>query len=530
MVSTDSEAATRVEPASKWPTATGSRPTAATALERSDLPRMRAFHTFGITAAVGAIGLTLAIGGDPLARLLFWIGAGILSLANVVLLFMTKTEERYRSNLVGAMWIVATVSVLTALYYFGPFSGVVIAPMIGVVFISLDRNVRVSAAVAAILIVGHLVLALLIITGVVVDRGVLSSIVAGRTQLVFAELLIVGFLVAGFLLGRWARETNARAFAELEGALRVIGDQQQALADADVDAQRARAANEGRWTNQVMGEWRLGLVIGRGAMGEVYDAVSEDGRAAAVKLLDARAAGSPSLVERFHREMAVAAKLDSPHIVKVFSISPVDAVVPYFAMERLRGADLATRLRKEPRLPIDELAVLIDHVARALEVARLAGVVHRDLKPHNLVLHEGATWKVLDFGVSKLMDSEGTLTGEGIVGTPQYMAPEQASGGNVTPLADVYALGAIAYRCLTGRSPFKGSDLAEVVYQVVHTPPMRPSLLGRMPRGIDDVLAVAMAKDPRRRFSSAMSFAQAFVTLRRARPLVLDAPLDAWVG
>jgi serine/threonine-protein kinase len=171
--------------------------------------------------------------------------------------------------------------------------------------------------------------------------------------------------------------------------------------------------------------------------------------------------------------------------------------------------------------------VLLDHVARALEVARQAGVVHRDLKPHNLFFHEGATWKVLDFGVSKL-DGEGTLTGDGIVGTPQYMAPEQATGGNVTHVADVYALGAIAYRCLTGRSPFKGRDFAELVYQVVHAAPIRPSLLGRVPRAIEDVLAVAMAKEPQRRFASAQAFARAFVAARRGRPVALEPPPNAW--
>jgi serine/threonine-protein kinase len=108
------------------------------------------------------------------------------------------------------------------------------------------------------------------------------------------------------------------------------------------------------------------------------------------------------------------------------------------------------------------------------------------------------------------------------------MAPEQASGGQVTHLADVYALGAIAYRCLTGRAPHKGRDLAEIVYQVVHTGPVRPSLLGRVPASIEDVLAVAMAKDPKRRFPTAMAFAQAFVAARRGRPVVLDPPANAW--
>jgi serine/threonine-protein kinase len=266
-------------------------------------------------------------------------------------------------------------------------------------------------------------------------------------------------------------------------------------------------------------------------MGEVYEATAPDGTPVALKLLNARSTSSTSIVERFHRELDIAARLVSPHIVKVFEVSPPDAPVPYIAMERLHGTDLATRLRDENanRMPSDELVILIDQVARGLEIARLAGVVHRDLKPHNLFQHDGSVWKILDFGVSKVMDSEGTLTGDGIVGTPQYMAPEQASGGHVTHLADVYALGAIAYRCLTGRSPFKGKDLAELVYQVVHSPPMRPSMLGRISTSIDDVLAVAMAKDPRRRFPSAISFAAAFIAARRGRPLTIDVPDNAWL-
>jgi serine/threonine-protein kinase len=309
--------------------------------------------------------------------------------------------------------------------------------------------------------------------------------------------------------------------------MRVIGDQQQVLAEHS-DAARQQRVNEGRWSGQQMGSYKLGLVLGRGAMGEVYEASAPDGQAAAVKLLNARSTGSTALVERFHREMAVAARLESPHIVRVFEISPPDALVPYIAMERLHGVDLATRLRTETRIPSDELVVLLDQVARGLEVARLAGIVHRDLKPHNVFLHEGATWKILDFGVSKVLDSEGTLTGDGIVGTPQYMAPEQASGGKVTHLADVYALGAIAYRCLTGRTPFKGKDLSELVYQVVHAPPVRPSVLGRVPPGIDDVLAVAMAKDPRRRFTSALELSQAFSAARRGRPVAIEPPAHAW--
>jgi serine/threonine protein kinase len=355
-----------------------------------------------------------------------------------------------------------------------------------------------------------------------------SRLVATQFQLIVAEILIIGMQVASYMLARWARRTNTVAIAELQNAMQVIGDQQQALAEVKDDAARQRHADEGRWTGQLMGAYKIGLVLGRGAMGDVYEAMGPDGRSVAIKLLNQKATGNTSLIHRFHREMDLAARLVSPHIVSVIELSPAEAPVPFIVMERLYGTDLATRLRTEPRMPSDELVVMLDQVARGLEVARLAGVVHRDLKPHNLFLHEGSTWKILDFGVSKLVGSEGTLTGEGVVGTPQYMAPEQASGGQVTHLADVYALGAIAYRCLTGRSPFKGKDLAELVYQVVHASPMRPGLLGRVSTQMEDVLAVAMAKDPRRRFPSAVSFAQAFIAARRGRPVAIDPPPNAW--
>src|SRR5690606_11997383 len=111
------------------------------------------------------------------------------------------------------------------------------------------------------------------------------------------------------------------------------------------EAARQKRVNEGRWTNQKLGNFRLGLVLGRGAMGEVYEAIGPDDAPAAVKLLNARATGSTAIVERFHREMEIAARLESPHIVRVFEVSPPDAPVPYIAMERLHGTDLATRLR-----------------------------------------------------------------------------------------------------------------------------------------------------------------------------------------
>ncbi len=440
-------------------------PTAAEALDKSDLARSHAFHLFGVLAPVAAIAISLLIGGDSFARLLVWIGAGILGTCNVGLVFITSKADRYSPRAATVLWVISTIAIQPAIYYFGPFSAVVMIDVIGIVFIALGRVHTTALATMAVCIVGHVALAVPIAFGWIVDRSILPSLHATHLQLALAEGLILGFMIASYSLGRWARRMNARALTELANAMRVIGDQQQAIAEAADVEQRQKRANEGRWTGQYMGEFKLGLVLGRGSMGEVYEARSDRGQVAAVKLLNARATASSGIVERFHREMEIAARLESPHIVRVFTVSGPAAPVPFIAMERLGGADLATRLRSESRLPSDELVVLVEQVARGLEVARLAGVVHRDLKPHNVFHHEQRTWKILDFGVSKVLDSEGTLTGEGIVGTPGYMAPEQASGGDVTHLADVYALGAIAYRCLTGRTPFKGRDLAELVYQ-----------------------------------------------------------------
>jgi serine/threonine-protein kinase len=515
---------------SLWPTASQRTPspTAAEALDKSDLARSRMFHLFGITAPLGALLLSILIGGDPVARVAFWIGATLLAVCNVGLFWLTGSVERYTPRAVGTLWIISTAVIQTAIYYFGPYSAAVMIDMLGIVFIAIGRVRWTAIATTAVCILAHLGLTIPILLGWIKDVGVLPSVTSGRFQLAIAEILIVSFLWSGYALGRWARRTSATALAELQSAMRIIGDREQALAEVADQQERQKRVNEGRWTNQQVGNFRLGLVLGRGAMGEVYEAQGPNNQPAAVKLLTARATASSSIVERFHREMEIAARLESPHIVRVFEVSPPDAPVPYIAMERLHGTDLATRLRNENRMPSDELVVLLDQVARGLEVARLAGVVHRDLKPHNLFHHDGATWKILDFGVSKVMDSEGTLTGEGIVGTPQYMAPEQASGGHVTHLADVYALGAIAYRCLTGRSPFKGKDLVELVYQVVHQPPQRPSMLGRVSGPIEDVLAVAMAKDPRKRFPSALSFAQAFIAARRGKSLSIAVPDNPW--
>jgi serine/threonine-protein kinase len=194
-------------------------------------------------------------------------------------------------------------------------------------------------------------------------------------------------------------------------------------------------------------------------------------------------------------------------------------------MELLRGHDLAWHLRKRGQLSLEEVVSLVDQVGAGLEAARVGGVVHRDLKPQNLFLAQQTNaapiWKILDFGVSRLTDSGGTLTKDVIVGTPGYMSPEQAGGGATTHRSDIFSFGAVVYRALTGEPPFAGQDTPQTLYQVVYRNPQRPSaLVAALPPDVDLVLALAMAKDPADRFQSAMEMANA---MRLAAKSALDS-------
>jgi serine/threonine-protein kinase len=257
-------------------------------------------------------------------------------------------------------------------------------------------------------------------------------------------------------------------------------------------------------------------------MGEVYEATHvSTGASAAVKLLTHAAGTDPSLVERFLREVQIAGRLQSPNVVRVLEVPAADSPVPYLAMERLFGETLGDLLRRSPVLAPAEVVDLIHQIGRGVSAAHAAGIVHRDLKPANVFQHwpdnQTKIWKVVDFGISKLADTAGTLTQGKIIGTPDYMAPEQARGDQVDFRADVYALGAIAYRALTGRPTFRGNDLPALLYAVTHHMPPRPSTLAKIPPAFDQALAVALAKDPAQRFQSASELSEALAAAREDR-------------
>jgi serine/threonine-protein kinase len=209
------------------------------------------------------------------------------------------------------------------------------------------------------------------------------------------------------------------------------------------------------------------------------------------------------------REAQTASKLDCAHVVKVLEVGTTAGSVPFIAMERLRGYDLAHQLRKQRRIKLSEARALALQIAEGLEAARLAGIVHRDLKPHNVFLSGDGFWKILDFGVSK-EGGTGTLTKGHVIGTPAYMAPEQARGENVDHRADVYSLAAILYRSITGHPAFSGKDVPTTLYDVVYRVPSAPSMLVQLPADVDRVLALGLAKETRDRFATARELATWF--------------------
>jgi serine/threonine-protein kinase len=215
--------------------------------------------------------------------------------------------------------------------------------------------------------------------------------------------------------------------------------------------------------------------------------------------------------------------------VPIYGVGTAPDGVPFIAMERLHGRDLSSILRSEGRLSLDRATALVEQVARGLEAAHARGVVHRDIKPQNLFLAQrgsGAeSWMVLDFGVARVADSSGTLTEGHVVGTPGYMSPEQALGQGGDLRADLFALGAVAYRALTGSMPFTGEGTPQVLHAIVYASPVRPRERNpELSHDVERFLAIALAKRPADRFESAAQLAEA---MRRAAAEELPRSLRA---
>lgn len=258
-------------------------------------------------------------------------------------------------------------------------------------------------------------------------------------------------------------------------------------------------------TGRQLGPWAIDAELGRGAMGSVYRAhrAEDPGDVVALKVLNSELARDDVFVARFHREIEALRRLDHPNIVRFLEAGSSDGL-SYYAMEFVDGRDCEAILRDRGRLPWPEVLDLALQVVPALKHAHDRGIIHRDLKPANIMLasngDEAAAVKLTDFGVAKLFARPPLTAAGSFVGTAAYLAPEQAVGKPASKRSDFYALGGVLYTLLTGRPPFPGDNVAELIHKHCYAIPDRPQLLvPDLPHDLDGLVMQLLEKDPARR-------------------------------
>ena len=312
------------------------------------------------------------------------------------------------------------------------------------------------------------------------------------------------------------------------------------MADSDDDSlirAVARAPDrEPEKTPERMAQFRIVERIGKGGMGVIYRAVDERlGREVAIKLLPRAFEADEERRRRFLREARAAAQVAHPNLITVFEIDEADGRI-FIAMELVDGKSLRDRLAAG-RLPLDEALRITREIARGVARAHASGIVHRDLKPDTVMLASDGSVKVLDFGLAKQhvvdLARADTQTDEGrIVGTPEYMSPEQAAGRAVDARSDVFSLGVILYELCAGTRPFRGASAMEVLASVIRDQPPPPDVAAEL----RELIARCLEKEPARRLASAGELLDALERLpahsprRRLRVVAFAAVALAIVG
>jgi hypothetical protein len=288
---------------------------------------------------------------------------------------------------------------------------------------------------------------------------------------------------------------------------------------------------------QTLGGFAVEALLGSGGMASVYRGLDlQLQRPVAIKVLTAHTAALPGFAERFRQEARLAASLRHPNIVQVFAFGE-ERGMTYMVQELLPGPTLEQRMADVSReggfLGAGEVVAIVAQLAAALDAAHAAGVIHRDVKPANALWNGAGALVLTDFGIAKALSGAVTQTQAGtIMGTPTYMAPEQAQGLPLSPATDSYALGVILYQLLTGQVPFAAGDAIALLLQHIQEPPQPPSVLRPdLPPAVEDVVMRALAKEPGRRYSTAGALAEA---LRQAWPTaaaagdIHQAPTRRW--
>ncbi|MCC6557432.1 MAG: serine/threonine protein kinase [Polyangiaceae bacterium] len=315
------------------------------------------------------------------------------------------------------------------------------------------------------------------------------------------------------------------------------------MAGVDVtDSWCSGAAREGAATSSrdlpsgaTIGGYLVEHLLAAGGCGSVYLARrASDGGRAAVKVLHRELAAERKIVERFAREVAILQRLRHPHIVEIYDVGALPDGTPFYAMEYLAGTTLDRMISARGRLSAEEVLAILEPVCLALEAAHAEGIVHRDVKGSNIAMvgEDPATIKLLDFGIAKLVGPEGRgvglSSGGQMIGTPTIMSPEQLLGGEIDARTDIYALGALAYRCLTGRRPFEAAQLVDLVRQHLEEPARPPSQRVSLAPAIDAVVLRCLEKSPADRFDSVKSFLRALREAVEEGPGLRTSSIPEW--
>jgi serine/threonine-protein kinase len=261
-----------------------------------------------------------------------------------------------------------------------------------------------------------------------------------------------------------------------------------------------------------VGRYEILEELGQGAMGIVYKARDPKiNRHLAIKTIrfsdEFEEKGIKNIKERFFKEAEIAGQLSHPSIVSIYDVGE-DFDLTYMAMEFLKGIDLQRHCRKGSLLPLRKVLYIISETALALDYAHEQGVIHRDVKPGNIMLLDTGKVKVTDFGIAKAVSSSQTKSGI-ILGTPNYMSPEQINGYELDGRSDIFSLGVVLFELLTGHLPFRGKSLANLFYKITQARHPSPHELNpRVPRPCEQIIDKAMAKDPDKRFQKASDFAR----------------------
>jgi len=264
---------------------------------------------------------------------------------------------------------------------------------------------------------------------------------------------------------------------------------------------------------RTIGRYQVQGVLGYGAMGAVYRAFDPlIKRTLAIKTIRLDIPrGSPeykTFIERFYHEARISGTLSHPSIVTLFDIGEDALGAPFLAMEFVEGETLDKVISRGERFPPEKVVALVSQICSALDYAHARGIVHRDVKPSNLILSEGDRVKVTDFGIAKLAGAELTQQGQ-LLGTPSYMSPEQAMGEKLDGRSDIFSLGVVAFEMLSGEQPFPGNNVTAILYKLVHVDPIEPANLemhGLIPERWHQVFGKVLAKRPEDRYQSAAEF------------------------